>query len=134
MGKSAVIAIFLLISISACKKKNSPEINISTYKQILSSGSVKTWTLNKLFINGTESTLTPGQARFTKTYKADNTWIDSDGQSGTYVIESIQKITEKTLNPPQTENIEYKILIIENTKLELEYSVAGVIYRLVFTL
>jgi hypothetical protein len=130
-----LLIVFLFFAIfTSCKKNDSVTSIISTYKEIITGRNVKTWTLNKLFVNDTESPLTPGQSRFTKTFKIDNTWIDSDGHSGTYVISSIQRITETTLVPAQTEKIEYTIRSIENTKLELEYNFANTSYRLVFGL
>ena len=128
------VVLLLFISISSCKKNESSVGSIFNYKQILTGGGVKTWTLNKLFVNGTENTLTPGQTRYTKSFKADNTWVDSDGHSGTYIIASIQKITETTIVPAQTEKIEYTIRSMENTKLELEYTFSNITYLLVFGL
>jgi hypothetical protein len=134
MFKRFFVVITLFIFFSSCKKNNSSVDTISTYKQILTGGSSKTWALNKLFVNGTENILTPGQARYTKAFKADNTWIDSDGHSGTYTLTSTKKITETTIVPAQTEKIEYTIRSIENTKIELEYTLSNTTYRLVFGL
>jgi hypothetical protein len=132
MIKRLLIVTVLFIFISSCKKNDSLSKSISTYQQIITGGSIKTWTLNKLFVNDTESILTPGQARFTKTFRVNNTWIDSDGHSGTFIIASMQRITETTIVPAQTEKIEYTIRNIENNKLELEYTLANIKYTLVF--
>ena len=95
---------------------------------------MKIWTLSKLYVNESELNLTPGQTRFTKTYKINNTWIDSDGYSGTFNIPGIQNLSENTLFPPQLEKRDYIIKSISNSNLELEYSIANSTYRLIFTL
>lgn len=126
-----VVVFNLLLS---CKKETKYDKKIENIKVMLTGGDIKIWTLSKLYVNDSELNLTPGQSRFTKTYKINNTWIDSDGYSGTFNVPGIQNLSESTLFPPQLDKRDYIIKSINNSNLELEYSIANSTYRLIFTL
>jgi len=135
MSLRQVFFFICLIGLFSCSKEKSPEQTAESVKSSLTSGVTKTWALKKLFVNGTQSTLTPGQALYTKTYKADNTWLDSDGYAGTYTVPSPTLIIEITTNlPAGNRNDTYTIKSISVTSLEVEYSVSSTTYRLVFGL
>jgi hypothetical protein len=88
-----------------------------------------------MFVNGTQATLTAGQARYTKTFKTDNTWIDSDGYVGTYTVPNTTALIEITTNMSSgSRTISYTIKSISVTSLEVEYSIASTTYRLIFSL
>jgi len=127
------ISIFCLFL--SCKKSSSEGPTVDSVKSILTAGVTKTWTLSKMFVNGTQSTLTAGQARYSKTYKADNTWVDSDGYAGTYTIPNPTAIIEITTNlPTGSRTVNYLIKSSSTTSLEVEYNIATTTYRLVFSL
>lgn len=125
----------LILAFFSCGKDKSTEPTVESVKNSLTGGLTKTWTLNKLFINGVQSTLTPGQARFTKTYKVNNTWLDSDGYVGTYVIPNVSAIIEETTNLPSGPKTDsYSIKLLSSTMMEIEYTISSTNYRLVFGL
>ena len=102
---------------------------------MLNSGANKTWTISKYYVNGTLQTLTAGQARYTKTYKYDNTWIDSDGYLGTYTVNNPSSITEATTNAGSANRtINLKVNSISTTALDVEYTEGTTTYRFVYAL
>ena len=126
---------FVSLLALSCKKDSSGEATVDTVKSNLNNGLTKTWTLNKLYVNGTQTTLTAGQARYTKTYKVDNTWLDSDGYLGTYSLNNPQALSEITANyPGGPQTITYAIKSSNATMLDVEYTQGSTTYRLVFTL
>ena len=129
------ILILCLLTVFSCKKESEKGSSVYSIKSTLTAGVTKTWTLSKMYIDGSEVALTPGQARYTKTYKADNTWIDSDGYAGTYTIPNPTALTEVTTNLPSgSQTINYLIKYCSTTSLEVEYSAANTTYRLIFSL
>jgi hypothetical protein len=131
--------IFLFIGLgllfSSCKKEGGENATVDTVKAALTNNLSKTWTLNKLYVNGTQTTLTAGQARYTKTFKVDNTWLDSDGYLGTYSLPNPQAISEVTTNQlGGAQTIVYKINSCTTTQLDVEYTQGTTVYRLVFIL
>jgi len=129
-----VICIFSFFVFS-CKKDGSSEVTVDSVKSNLNNGLTKTWILGKLYVNGAQTTLTAGQARYTKTYMADDTWLDSDGYAGTYTVPSPTQIIEITTNlPAGNKNDTYTIKSISVTSLEVELTVSSTTYRLVFGL
>jgi hypothetical protein len=119
----------------SCKKEGSVNATVDTVKATLTNDLSKTWSLNKLYVNGTQTTLTAGQARYTKTFKVDNTWLDSDGYLGTYSLPNPQAISEVTTNQlGGAQTIVYKINSCTTTQLDVEYTQGTTVYRLVFIL
>jgi hypothetical protein len=119
----------------SCKKQENSIETVETVKATLTNSLSKTWTLSKLYVNGTQTTLTAGQARYTKTLKVNNTWLDSDGYLGTFSLPNPQAITEVTTNQPGgSQTITYKINSCTTTQLDVEYTQASTVYRLVFTI
>jgi hypothetical protein len=130
-----VLVFITFFTFLACEKEKDISPSPDTIKSILSNGLTKTWTLTKLYVNGTQQTLTAGQARFTKTFKANNNWLDSDGNIGTYSLPNINSLQEVTTNHPSgTRTINYTIKECNTTILDVEYVIANTTYRLVFTL
>jgi hypothetical protein len=135
MKRKYLILILLLITVIACKKDGGVNASVDTVKATLTNDLSKTWTLSKLYVNGTLTTLTPGQARYTKTYKVDNTWLDSDGYVGTYNLPNPQALSETTTNlPGGSQSISYKVNLCTTTQLDVEYTQGTTVYRLLFIL
>ena len=135
LSRVPVILFTCCLFFLSCKKDGSSEVTVDTVKSNLNNGLTKTWTLSKLYVNGTQTTLTAGQARYTKTYKVDNTWLDSDGYLGTYSLNNPQALSEITTNyPGGAQTITYAIKTSTATSLDVEYTQGLTTYRLVFTL
>ena len=132
--KLAFVLFYLGLFIS-CQKDNSALVTTDSIKSILTNDLTKTWTLSKLYVNGTQQTLTAGQARYNKTFKTNNSWLDSDGNLGTYTLPNITSIQEITTNLASgTRTINYTIKECSKNTLDVEYAIGGSTYRLVFTL
>jgi hypothetical protein len=130
----SLLLMFVVISFS-CQKDKSTEATAESIKATLTNNLTKTWTLSKLYINGTQQTLTPGQARYTKTFKINNSWFDSDGYIGTYTVPNPTAIQEVTTNYfSGTRSIIYAIKECSTASLDIEYTEGNNTYRLIFTL
>ena len=86
------IILFALITIPSffslgCKKKenNTPTL---TKQELFSGKTSKNWQIQKLYINDTMYNLSPAALQYTITYNSDSTYMDSDANGGTYVIEN----------------------------------------------
>ena len=86
------ISLFLLIILVSsfslgCKKKenNTPTL---TKQELFSGKTSKNWQIQKLYINDTMYNLSPAALQYTITYNSDSTYMDSDANGGTYVIEN----------------------------------------------
>jgi len=71
-----------LLSLSSCGKDKDPEPTIPTAIELMAGSNSKTWGIEKLYINDTLIALDADQLRYTKTYRRDSTYVDSDGLSG----------------------------------------------------
>lgn len=136
MRTSLILSFALLLIFSSCNgKKDTSSDTVSGVKAQLNSGTNKTWTISKYYVNGALQTLTAGQARYTKTYKYDNTWIDSDGYSGSYTLNNTTSLSETTTNAGSANRtVNYKINTISTTALDVEYTEGSTTYRFVYAL
>lgn len=101
----------------------------------LSNNSTRTWKLEMLYKNDQVQTLTPGQLIYTKTYKKDNTWEDSDGYKGTYTLPTEKLLKEITTNSSGgTLTIDYTIIKITVESLTVEYTFNQDKYKFVYKL
>ena len=85
--QSAVFGAFFVLSISllsltSCGKDKDPEPVTPTAIELMAGSNSKTWGIEKLYVNDTLIALNADQLRYTKTYKRDSTYTDSDGLSG----------------------------------------------------
>jgi hypothetical protein len=76
-----VICMGLLI-LASCGKDKEPEPVPPTVAELMAGSSSKTWGIEKLYVNDTLIALDADQLRYTKTYRRDSTYVDSDGLSG----------------------------------------------------
>ena len=125
-----LIVCFFIASLFSCKKKKETD-PITEVKTTLSANSIKDWRLSKLYINGNSQVLTSGQLVYKKTYKIDGTWLDTDGYSGTYSIESPLLLKEVT-TVGGTGTISYKINFLTSASLDIEYTYSNQTYRFVY--
>jgi hypothetical protein len=121
------LSIILLCSFLGCSKD---EVLVAEY---LTNRSSKTWKLKSLYINDANQTLTPAQRIYTKTYKTDFTWVDSDGYNGTFTVDgktALLEITENATGGPVT--INYSITDIQTTYFSIEYTLNQDKYKFVY--
>lgn len=126
------ILIFLTISASlfflSCVKQEL--LIVST----LSNNSSRTWELDGFLKNDNYQFLTPGQSIYTKTYKKDNTWEDSDGYKGTYSLTTGKQLQEVTKNASGGGllTIDYTIVKITSESLTVEYTFNQDKYKFIY--
>ncbi|MFN9109509.1 MAG: hypothetical protein ACK5XN_05490, partial [Bacteroidota bacterium] len=70
-----------LLSLTSCGKDKDPDPISPSAAELMAGSSSKIWGIDKLYINDTLITLDADQLRYTKTYKRDSTYVDSDGLS-----------------------------------------------------
>jgi hypothetical protein len=127
---SLLIALSFLLFFSCSKKDDNIQEDPKVY---ISNNNAKSWKLTKIFVNGSLQNLTVAQLLFTKTYKSDNTWQDSDGYSGTYSIVNPQLFKEITINASGgNTTIDYKINSLNQLTLDIEYTFNQQTYRFVY--
>jgi hypothetical protein len=120
------------ILLIACNKKDGKG-TIPYVTNQLTDKSSKIWHLKALFINGQNQTLTNAQSIYTKTYKTDGTWLDSDGYKGIYTVVTVASLKETTTNNlTGNSSIQLDILSISSQGLTLEYSQNQIKYKLEF--
>jgi len=125
--------LLLITCLLSCRKGDNPN-TVSYVKTQLTANKSKTWVLKALIVNGQSQTLTLAQSVYTKTYNADETWLDSDGYKGSFSIltaTSIKEITSNAISGSST--IQFDILAINETSLIIEYTFNQVKYRFEFS-
>lgn len=138
MFKQKLTFFFFITTLSlliSCKKEFSKAATIESVKATLTNGLTKKWELSEFYIDGVEQSLTSGQSRYSKTYKINDTWFDSDGNIGTYIFTSPSTFTEITTNYfSGSRTLLYTIKECSITTLDIEYSISSVTYRLIFSI
>ena len=126
-----ILTIFLSIALYCtflgCTKD---QVLVAEY---LTNKSSRTWKLKDLYINDAKQSLTPAQKIYTKTYKTDYTWLDSDGYDGTFTIDGKTALHETTANAtggPLT--IDYTITNIQTSYFSIEYTLNQQKFKFVF--
>ena len=125
---------FLIFSASlfflSCVKQNL------LVESTLSNNSSRTWKLEMFLKNDNAQSLTPGQLIYTKTYKKDNTWEDSDGYKGTYSVITEKQLQEVTKNASGggLSTIDYTIVKITTESLTVEYTFNQDKYKFIYKL
>lgn len=115
-------ALITLFVIASCSETETPDNNTtSTNKsanEILAGANTKQWGLAKLYINDTLYPLTSEQLLYTKTYKRDSTFADTDGLQGKYNFSSNGKYLNETLTAGGSGNAIYSIISLSDKTLE----------------
>jgi hypothetical protein len=125
----AFVATFLIFS---CSKKDTPD-PVTVMKNALCGSSTKVWKFSKFILNGNEQTLSASALAYTKTYKSNGTWLDSDGYTGTFTIGSSVLLKEVTTNSnPPNSTTDFVINSITETKIDIEYTVNSQTYEYVY--
>ena len=129
--KNILLFSFLLISFSC--KKGDGQLTVSQVMSYLTNDANKTWKLKAISINGQSQTLTAAQNAFTKSYSKDGTWVNSDGEKGTFSILTITSLKETTTNLTSNYTIQYDMLTINGSSLIVEYTYNQSKYKFEFT-
>lgn len=130
-----LLGVFLVATtlFTSCSKSSSATDPVAAMKNALSGGNTRTWKFNKFLLNGNEQTLTAAELAYTKTYKLDGTWLDTDGYTGTFSIGSSVLLKEVTSNSnPPNSTVDYVINSITDTKIDVEYTVNSQTYEFVY--
>jgi hypothetical protein len=120
------MSIILIATIYSCKKTDDtvPTTNTPVSKiELLAGTSNKQWNITKLYINDTLFPLTEEQLLYTKTYKRDSTFEDTDGIRGKYSISSDGKYLNETETIGGSGTSTYNIINLNSSNLE---------YRLIY--
>ncbi|MBM3921442.1 MAG: hypothetical protein FJ347_09515 [Sphingomonadales bacterium] len=91
-----------------CKKKTD-DPPAPTKQELFSGKTSKTWQIQKLYMNDTLYVLSPQELQYTITYKADSTYMDSDGMGGKYLMDIAGAKLIETLTTGGTGKFTYNI-------------------------
>jgi len=127
-----ILMISFTMFFMSCSKSSTPD-PITVLKNNLCGGNTKTWKFSKFILNGTEQTLNAAELAYTKTYKSDGTWLDSDGYTGTFNIGSSVLLKEITTNSnPPNSTTDFVIKSISSNLIDVEYTVNSQTYEYVY--
>ena len=90
------------------------------------------WKIDSMTNNGAVLVLTAAQKRYTKTFKRDGTYFDSDGSSGTWIMPTITDLNIVSSNGMDSVTIKnkvsfkYKIAELNSAQLFIKYDSAGI--------
>jgi hypothetical protein len=89
--------VLALAFFSACTKTETPPAETpKTSIENLAGTTAKVWGISELYINDTLFPLDNVQLQYTKTYKKDNSFEDSDGLKGTFTLSNDGKTLVET--------------------------------------
>jgi hypothetical protein len=128
MKHKLTVLLFLsitLLSINSCKKNTDNPTPTPTPSEILNAGSSKTWQIEKIYINDTLLALTPEQLNYTKTYKSDSSFFDSDAISGKYKLTNDGKKLEESLIIGGSGTSYYDVEVLTASQLVLKLTSDG---------
>ena len=122
MFKTQVIICISLItsilSISACGG-DEPEPQPKSKAELFAGASLKTWGIEKLVVNDTLIQLTPEQLLYTKTYKRDSSFADTDGFQGSWNLDANASTLKETLKLGGAGTLTYKVESLSESALQL---------------
>jgi hypothetical protein len=104
--------------LNSCKKKSEKTVN-PTSAELLNSNNLKKWQIDKIYLNDTLISLTTEQLNYTRTYKADSTFYDSDGMSGRYILNSAGNVLKETILSGGSGTLTYTIETLNKSQLVL---------------
>jgi hypothetical protein len=119
------VALFSISFLNSCKKNTDNPAPTPTHSEILNAGSSKTWQIEKIYINDTLLTLTPEQLNYTKTYKSDSSFFDSDAISGKYKLTNDGKKLEENLIIGGSGTSYYDVEVLTASQLVLKLTSDG---------
>jgi hypothetical protein len=78
------------------------------------------WKVDSIKINGEGLNLSNSQLKYTKTFKFQGGFLDSDGQLGTWEMPSLTVLEISILNTKTEKSLSYEIKELNSIKLDLE--------------
>jgi hypothetical protein len=114
----------LILCLNACKKK-SEDTPTPSAAELLTSTSAKTWQIEKIYINDTLLAMTPEMLNYTKTYKSDSSFFDSDAISGKYMLTNDGKKLEESLIIGGSGTSYYDVEVLTASQLVLKLTSDG---------
>ena len=78
------------------------------------------WKVDSIKINGEGLNLSNSQLKYTKTFKSQGGFIDSDGNLGTWEMPSLTVLEISILNTKTEKSLSYEIKELNSIKLDLE--------------
>ena len=118
-----LFAALTLATASSCKEEVKPET--PSKLEFLATKSSKTWQIQKLYINDTLYNLTPEQLAYTKTFKVDSSYVDSDGISGKYMFNSAAMELKENVLVGGSGTLTYKVETLDASTLVLRLTNDG---------
>ena len=112
-----------LFSIGSCGKSNEPEPAILTIVEQMAgtgnSSNAKSWGIEKLSVNDTLIALDADQLKYTKTYRRDSTFQDSDGLQGRWLLSNNNTTLTETVQLGGQGTWTYKVETLNETSLRI---------------
>ena len=108
-----------LLSLSSCGKDKDPDPVPPSAVELIAGNSSKIWGIEKLYINDTLIALDADQLRYTKTYRLDNTYMDSDGLSGRWNLSNNNASLTEILEQGGQGTLTYKVESLSAASLKI---------------
>lgn len=90
------------------------------------------WKIDSMTNNGVSLVLTTAQKRYTKTFKSDGSYYDSDGNAGSWLMPTITDLTIISTNGMDSitskikKSYKYKIAELNSAQLYIKYDSGGI--------
>jgi len=120
-----VAAVAGILAATSCEKETPEKPKEPTKTELLSTAGGKTWQIQKLYINDTLYTLTPEQFLYTKTFKTDSSYYDSDGISGKYNFNTTAMELKETVLMGGSGTLTYTVETLDASTLVLKLTSDG---------
>ncbi len=114
----AKILIFSALAVSSCGG-DEPEPQPKSKLEQFSGTALKVWGIEKLYVNDTLIQLDAQQSLYTKTYKRDSSFVDSDGLQGTWNLDANGTTLKENLTLGGTGTLTYKVETLTESNLHL---------------
>jgi hypothetical protein len=98
---------------------DEPEPQPKSKLEQFSGTALKVWGIEKLYVNDTLIPLTAEQLRYTKTYKRDSSFVDSDGLQGSWILDANAGTLKEQITLGGTGTLTYKIELLSESALHL---------------
>jgi hypothetical protein len=119
--KKALIGAFVLCSMFTLPScgGDEPEPQPKSKLEQFSGTALKVWGIEKLYVNDTLIQLTAQQLLYSKTYKRDSSFVDSDGLQGTWNLDANGATLKENITLGGTGTLTYKVETLTESNLHL---------------
>lgn len=115
---AAAVFVFNAFVLQSCGG-DDPEPQPKSQIELFAGASLKVWGIEKLYVNDTIIQLTSEQLRYTKTYKRDNSYADSDGMQGTWLLDAGGATLREDISIGGQGSLTYKIESLTESSMRL---------------